>query len=325
MTNDLTSKLSMLDDASVAIIGDVCLDYYIDCDMRLSVLSRETPEFPMPVVSERYSAGGAANTACNAAALKPASLTLISAIGTDWRGDMLIRTLSDAGIDTSNVIRDERLTTNTYLKPMRHGISDVVYESARIDFEQRSPIPSDIEDRLLEKLESADCNVLIAADQMKYGCITDRIREKINALGASGRSIIVDSRDRIDKYRNVIVKPNETEALRFGMDIFDKGPEIAAERISAITGAPVIITLGSSGSVLYDGACTVTPAIPVSGPVDTVGAGDTFISAAACALAAGMPLSDAVKIATAASAVTVRKLGTTGTASRDEIISMLGR
>ena len=54
---------------------------------------------------------------------------------------------------------------------------------------------------------------------------------------------------------------------------------------------------------------------------DTVGAGDTFISALAGTLAVGGSPWEAGVIANLAAAVTVEKLNQTGTASPDEILT----
>jgi len=56
--------------------------------------------------------------------------------------------------------------------------------------------------------------------------------------------------------------------------------------------------------------------------LDTVGAGDTTISALTLCLATGIPPSEAAAFANLAAAVTVQKLFTTGTASGEEIIEL---
>ena len=139
----LRTALERMDHARVALIGDLCLDAYWYADMRLSELSRETPNFPLPVVSEKYSPGGAGNVACNMAALRPEKLCVVGAVGADWRGDILLKCLRENGVNTSLILQSPDVVTNTYIKPMRMGISDVVYEDARIDFENRSPLSAD--------------------------------------------------------------------------------------------------------------------------------------------------------------------------------------
>ena len=50
-----------IDSARIAIIGDFCLDAYWTADMTLSEISREVPHFPLPIIDERMSPGGAGN------------------------------------------------------------------------------------------------------------------------------------------------------------------------------------------------------------------------------------------------------------------------
>ena len=71
--------------------------------------------------------------------------------------------------------------------------------------------------------------------------------------------------------------------------------------------------------MIYDGTARHCPANRVEPPIDIVGAGDTFLSGFGCALASGATIDVAARIAALASSVTVKKIGTTGTASREEI------
>ena len=82
----------------------------------------------------------------------------------------------------------------------------------------------------------------------------------------------------------------------------------------------LIVTAGEKGCYVSEKGCvTHVPACKVTGEIDFCGAGDTFLSGLACATAAGFPLVDAAALACAASAVTIKKLRTTGTATRAEI------
>lgn len=321
----LEALLSGIDHARIALIGDLCLDAYWLADMKLSELSRETPHYPLPVVNERYSPGGAGNVACNVAALKPAKFTVLGAVGMDWRGHTLVECLEQAGIDCSRLVRSPEIVTNTYIKPLRSGISHVIYEDPRIDFENRGPLPEAINAQMIEALDAAadEFDVLLVSDQMKFGCISPALRDRISQLGESGKTVIVDSRDHIAEYHHVIVKPNEVEASRaFGdgsaLDINALMPLVPV--ISEKNGAPAIITVGDQGCLVCENGETVhVPGRKVEMPIDIVGAGDTFLSAIGCALGGGAKLADAAQMACLASSVTIKKIGTTGTATRDEL------
>ena len=324
---DLQELLGQIDGARVGLIGDLCLDLYWLADMKLSELSRETPHYPLPVIEERWAPGGAGNVANNIAALNPKKLLVVGLIGHDWRGDLLMRSMEEVGIDCSCVIRDPSRVTNTYIKPLRRGISDVVYEDPRLDFESRFPISEETERKILAALDTmaAEVDVICVSDQMKFGCITPAVREKLSALGSKGKTVIVDSRDHIHEYRNVTVKPNEIEASRS----FGDGLSLELDRISDLAsdiairnGRTTLITLGEKGCFIADGECVVRcPACPVEPPIDFCGAGDTFLSGYGTMLSAGATPIQAAQIACLCSAVTIKKLGETGTASRNEVLT----
>jgi bifunctional ADP-heptose synthase (sugar kinase/adenylyltransferase) len=175
-------------------------------------------------------------------------------------------------------------------------------------------------DKVAKKID-----VLCVCDQMPFGCITEAVRTRVCELGAAGLTVIVDSRDRIGLYSNAIVKPNEIEASRvFKGKIKATDFEKLAKTLEIRTGRPAIVTAGEKGCYVSANArVTHVPACKVTGEIDFCGAGDTFLSCLACATAAGFPLVDASTLACAASAVTIKKLRTTGTATRAELLARL--
>jgi len=94
---------------------------------------------------------------------------------------------------------------------------------------------------------------------------------------------------------------NEVEAQQL-KDALGKGPEALGVR-------DVIVTLGSKGSRWFgpDGVYD-TPSIQVD-PVDTTGAGDTFTGYVLAGLDRGMPMAQAIKLATKAAAIMVTRMG----------------
>jgi sugar/nucleoside kinase (ribokinase family) len=63
----------------------------------------------------------------------------------------------------------------------------------------------------------------------------------------------------------------------------------------------------------------VVPAYPVTGPIDVVGAGDSSSAGIACAVAAGASLEAAATFGNLVASVTIQQIGTTGTASPDQL------
>ena len=323
----LDAILGHMNQARVGLIGDICLDVYWHADMRKSELSRETPHFPLPIVRERMSPGAGGNVVANLATLQPAALQVISVVGRDWRGTELLRLFAGLGLDTSAIVVDPQQTTNAYIKPLRAGISDLVYEDPRLDFANFALIEAMVEDELIDKLNqsAASLDVLCVSDQMRFGVITARVRDHICRLANQGLCVLVDSRDRIELFHNVLLKPNEVEGARaVGMNATDlHGVSDLAKVASHLTHqqkSPVIMTIGAHGALYADGEYISHISAPsVEGPIDICGAGDSFLAGLAMALAAGADRSEAARIGNLCSSVTIRQIGTTGTATREQI------
>ncbi|NLG25893.1 MAG: sugar kinase [Clostridiales bacterium] len=306
----------------VALLGDVCLDAYWVADMTRSELSRETPHFPLPIVRERFSPGAGGNAAANLAALGPQSVAVFGEIGDDWRGDCLVRAFRGLGIAPEGLKKSPGRFTQAYVKPMKVGYAGDEVEDARLDFQNFAQPPADTEEFLIEGLAAAaqSLDALCVSDQFAFGCLTPRVRALVCDLADQGLTVVVDSRDRIAEYRRAWLKPNDLECSR-AAGIAD--PIEAAHELSRRNGSGVCVTLGPGGCACLapGGEPILVPAPPARPPLDTVGAGDCFLSAFACGLAAGCQPAEAAALANLASGVVVQKLGVTGTASPDEILA----
>ena len=83
----------------------------------------------------------------------------------------------------------------------------------------------------------------------------------------------------------------------------------------------MFITLSEQGllGAAPDGEVAHVPALPVRGEIDIVGAGDAVSANLAGALAAGATLGEALVLANAAASIVIHQLGTTGTASVEQL------
>ena len=326
---EIPKILKRIGKVKIGVIGDFCLDVYWHADMKKSELSRETPHFPLPIVSERMSPGGAGNVVANICALKPAKVVCLGVFGNDWRGTALKGELEKAGADISCVVSSNDWVTNTYIKPLRQGFTDVVYEDPRLDFTNYADLPSASEKALIRNLEAVapSLDVLCVCDQMQFGCVTPKVRKKIIELAADGLTVIVDSRDRIGMYENVIVKPNDIEACRAAQVPHTQDIRAlcgVAKSLEKRTKRPAVITVGDKGCIVCSkGKATQVQPLKVTGEIDICGAGDTFMSSLACAIAADAPIEKAALLGNVASSITIKKLKQTGTASPKEILTAI--
>jgi len=94
------------------------------------------------------------------------------------------------------------------------------------------------------------------------------------------------------------------------------------DRLHALNGQVVVVTLGGQGLIFTDGRVQGRmPALAVQ-PVDTTAAGDVFHGALAYALLEGMDLEPALHLATVAAGLSVQKVG--GRPSTPELAAVLG-
>ncbi len=328
----MSNILDCINNARVGVIGDFCVDIYWEIDMKKSELSLETPHFPHPVVGERIYPGAAGNVAVNVSKLKPKRIMACGVVGKDWRASALKAALKKEGIPTDGFITDEALTTNAYCKPMLHGISAVVYEDPRLDFENFSELSKETEDKILAWLDSAagELDVLCVCDQFRMGIITERVRETVCALAKNGLPVIVDSRYRAGLFSGVILKPNEKECFLavYGKTTNEKiSKEDAlsnAKKLSSLTDSKILLTLGEEGSAFIDGETVICcEAVKVSGELDVCGCGDAYLGAFSSMLAGGAEITDAMKAGSAAAAFAIKSIGVTGNATREDISERL--
>jgi rfaE bifunctional protein kinase chain/domain len=327
----LESLLNAFPSKRIAIIGDFCMDIYWHADMTRSLLSRETPHFPRPIVEEKFSGGAAANVAWNLRELGIGTVLPITIFGDDWRGRELSRVLEGHGVDLRHVVTAPGRVTPAFAKPILHGFHSQ-QEDPRLDFENATPAPPELEDQVLAHL--AEClptvDALLIANQINASLITERVRKGILRLAAKHPKavVIADSRNEIGKFKGVILKPNEIEAARVfhpgiaPADITDDVIRDCGRRLSRRAGKPVFLTIGERGAFVFDGGrCDHVRAFRVEPPIDIVGAGDTFIAALGAALASGASNVEAAELACLAASITVKKIGITGAASPEELLS----
>ena len=244
--------------------------------------------------------------------------------------------LVQEGIQTAALINQPDRKTPFYGKVMLTAEGRVRQEDARLDFINTAALSPAIETEFLAGLEArlGQLDALIIADYQTRGVVTDRIAQALLDLARAHPSlpVIVDSRERAGEFAELTLKPNDIEAARLffpGRDPASIGLDeltTAALAHNQKTGKPVFITRGAQGClVCADGLTHAIPGVRVPPPLDTVGAGDTFMASLAAALAAGASPLESACLANLSAAVTVAKIGVTGTASPQEILAQHDR
>jgi len=232
------------------------------------------------------------------------------------------------------ILTPERPTA-TYTKPVIRQPDNTVIERERLDIRSREPLPSRYTMQLADHLETLAPRIdaIVYADQMPEhgaGVVDAHIHAAIGRIAAAHPQLpmYADSRQRIGLFRDVVIKPNvhEARAALSGATAAPSDNDVLARILAEKTRRPVVMTLGPAGVLVYEnGASTHISGVPVDCPIDVVGAGDSVMAALAVSTAAGATLVEAAEIAMLVAAVTIRKLGTTGTATPAEILDIAQR
>ena len=329
----LEDILSHLPDLTILVVGDFFLDKYLIIEHALGETSLETGLEAHQVVEMRCSPG-AAGTVTNNLSAMDVNVIALTVLGDDGEGYELKHTLQVTGVDTSAIVVRRDRFTPTYTKPMLREPDGMTRELERLDIKNRTPLPAEIEDEIIARLRQIVPRVhgVIVGDQVQErncGVITDRVRDEIARLARASSTTALfaaDSRERIGLFRGVIVKPNTREATRAiypdcETELDRAGVEACGAELFRRNGKPVFLTLGAEGAIVFhEGGPTHVPAVPVRGPIDIVGAGDSAMSGIVASLCSGATPPEAALVGNLAAAVTIQQIGTTGTASRAQII-----
>jgi ribokinase len=253
---------------------------------------------------DRHAGGKGLNQAVACARLG-GNVTMLGAVGDDASGTWLRSILQEDGIDGSNV-RTLPGPSGTALIEVENGGENriVVVPGANAQISAHD-ITAGIRDL-------ADVGIVLVQAEMPLPLVEAALRaaHERGAITIFNPSPVTDfSRDLL-KLVSVIV-PNEHEAaILTGMDTTSSVDATeAALRFNEIGIGTAIITRGGKGCVWASGANTGSvPTFKVQ-PVDTVGAGDAFCGGLAAALSFGLPMSEALRWASATGALATTKAG----------------
>jgi D-beta-D-heptose 7-phosphate kinase/D-beta-D-heptose 1-phosphate adenosyltransferase len=245
-------------------------------------------------------------------------VTLLSAIGSDAEGAELRNALRSRGVETGALLNHNG--RRTLVKRRIIGESQMML---RFDQGTTENLDGETEERLLDRLAALypRWDAVIVSDY-GYGVLTPRVISRLAELQAAHpRPLVIDAK-RLPLYREVgvsAVKPNYQEALK----LIDGGEEAEdgerarfilahREEILEKTGAEIAaVTLDADGALIFERGKPPhrTYAEPHAHSYAT-GAGDTFVSGLALALAAGASTPTAGELASAAASVVVKQNGT---------------
>jgi ribokinase len=250
------------------------------------------PHLPAPgetVLGGDYvlSPGGKGANQALAARRAGATVTMAGAVGNDAFADIALVTLRSDGVDLGLVRRAERPTGFAAIMIGSEGENLIAVAPGS----NREAAAATVPDAMLGRGTVVVCQMEVPAAETCALLHRARAAGTLTILNlAPAAPIDPASFADID-----ILVVNRGEAASLGDD-----PASIARRIRQA----LVVTRGADGSTTYltDGGRIDTPALAIE-PVDTTGAGDTFVGVLAAALDTRLPLAAALRRASAAAAL----------------------
>jgi len=318
---------------SIAIIGDICLDLYYFQKQGFEEISVETQLKSNSVCRVKHELGGAGNVAVNCKSLGISNIDLYGIIGDDPHGETMISMLRKAGISINGVLKQPK----NWLTHVYHKVYDDDYrEQPRLDIGNFNIPDSAVQSKLLSMLEEkiSSYQVVIINEQVQNGMHDSFFQDSLNNLieKHSDTLWISDCRKLNHIYKKTIHKLNNHEGLAL-LNSVEEGngknrseynaPTEIASLLYQYWKKPVFLTCGKNGVVMADQHGTESiPGIHLIQTIDTVGAGDAFLSGLAAGFVAGANHKESAELGNFAATISVQKLYETGHPDKDEVIAL---
>jgi len=313
----------------IAIVGDYSCDRYLEIDPARAETSIETGLLVHNVTRVRAQPGAAGTILNNLVALNIGELWPVGFCGCDGEGYELRRALEQLpGVQMKHFLQSEEQRTFTYCKPLMIEPGRPPRELNRLDSKNWHPSPGAIQNQLADSIRTLADNVdaFILLDQVdvsETGVITQSLLAAVEEIATPKATIIGDSRRSLKDWPAIDYKMNLTEFQKLTGNSSDPQPAIAD--LARQKKRRIFVTMAEKGIICGNpgGTTNYEPARSVQGEIDIVGAGDAVMANLATALAAKADSQEALQLANAAASIVIHKLGTTGTATVDEIGSLI--
>jgi ribokinase len=292
----------------VVVVGSVNVDMVVHASALPSPGSTVTGG-----VFERHGGGKGANQAVAAARLG-ARVALIAAVGDDDAGREAIEELRREGVEVSRVVQIDDVATGVALIVVdRNGENQIAVASGANEHLDGAMVKA-----VLSEITLRDGGVCLIG--FEVGDLA--IEAAATWASSHGHAVVLDPAPARPLSLTLtaskpIATPNEGELLEL---TGETETAVAATSLSQLTRNSVVVTLGSEGALLHDGGVLTAIAPFKTTAVDSTGAGDAFTGALAVGLAEGSSIVDAVDLAQATAALSVRSEGArSGMPSRESV------
>jgi ribokinase len=254
--------------------------------------------------------GKGANQAAAAGRLGP-GVHMVGRVGADPAGDRQLAALAESRVNVTLVHRTPDVPTGSATIPVEKASGEnliVVVPGANAELR-----PEDADAHSVRRAA-----VVLLQLEIPMATVEAAARAATGIVvltPAPPRALPAALLDRVD-----VLVPNEHELAHLaGAAAGDRTPGELAALARSVASCSVVVTLGARGALIVpdDGPVLLQAPPPVT-PVDTTGAGDCFCGALAQGLARGADLTEAVRYAVAAAALSTTGPGARGALPGDD-------
>lgn len=244
--------------------------------------------------------GGKSSNQIVQAALLGMECQMFGQVGEDPRGGWLIEKLNEAGVNTQKIVKNGPESGHAFIMVDGKGENEIVVSSG-----SNGSLSKEYVEGVKNDLSSLDA--LGFCLEVPVETVEKALREVEGPIKVLNVSPIPSSPSLDIAQGADVVIVNEEEAKSVIGKPMPSSPDsflwgTAAKMLKKRSLPSVVVTLGSKGSVvLEDGKAWPISPKPVT-PKDTTGCGDSFAGSLLAALASGMSLPDACRLASFASA-----------------------
>ena len=273
----------------------------------MTVKTGAMPKPGQSVIGDVFSmgAGGKGANQAVAASRLGGKVSLVCKVGRDLFGDNAVEHYRKEGLDTTRVLRSDLPSGVALITVDGKGENCIVVApGANMDISVAEI------DACADLIRSAGILLLQLEIPVPAVLRAARIAHEAGVTVVLNPAPYAPVPDELFRYVDLFI-PNETELSSFsGIEVKDEASALEACSVMTARGVKkLIVTLGSKGSLIFDGSRPLrVPAHRVEA-VDTTAAGDTFCGALCVALSEGKPLAEAAGFASLASAISVTRMG----------------
>ncbi|PIR20602.1 MAG: hypothetical protein COV45_05225 [Deltaproteobacteria bacterium CG11_big_fil_rev_8_21_14_0_20_47_16] len=307
--SNIVAALDLFPKKKILLVGDLIIDIYTECTAIGK--TAKTPTLSVKRGSSKQYWGGS-SLICNNLLAMNGEVTFVAVTGDDWGYDYFSQR-KQPGFQGKFFKDSSRPTT------IKERLWVDGYKLLQVDTVENHDISPQLQEEIFgfiaAEIERHD--VLLVADN-RHGMMPSAQIQRLKALCKKvGKPMVVDTQvssrwGNLEEYADAsIICVNETEARFFLRDERAPKEELLARLVEMLRPERLLVKLKHKGVIGWDRTQGIFsfPAVPVA-PVDPIGAGDAFLSAATLSFHPDVNLMTSMFLASCSGAIAVTKMGT---------------